>query len=275
MAFNRLMLTTRGKTLSAKAQQGKKLDITRVGVGDGRLNGGSLVNRAELIRQTLSLPIDLIQLTDEGSVAAVIVTLSNEGLAEGFYFRELGVFAKDPDTGAELLYLYDNADPDGEFIPDGDSGTLVLERLKLLVSIDGMADVSFSNSGNPIYLTREDLSDELDGKADLDPVTGKVLTDQLPMIPALFGPVMVNVLVSGWSGSGPWVQTVAVSGVTAKDTGLGVYPVDIADVAARKRYEKAYGCLSPEAETGESCVTLTCRAGKPETDFQVTIKGVR
>ena len=89
-----------------------------------------------------------------------------------------------------------------------------------------------------------------------------------------FGPVTVAVPLS-WAGSGPWTQTVAVPGVTAADNGLGVYPVDVADDAARKLYVKAYGCLAAEAETVAGGIVLTCRDGKPETAFQVVVKGVR
>lgn len=90
-----------------------------------------------------------------------------------------------------------------------------------------------------------------------------------------FGPVTVTLTASGWSGSGPWTQTVTVSGVTASDNHLHVYPVDIADDAARKLYDKAYGCLSVQAETVAGGVKFTCRSAKPATNFQVRIEGVR
>lgn len=90
-----------------------------------------------------------------------------------------------------------------------------------------------------------------------------------------FGPVTVTLTSSGWSGSGPWTQTATVSGVTASDNHLHVYPVDISDDAARKLYEAAYGCLAAEAQAVAGGVKFTCRSGKPETNFQVRIEGVR
>lgn len=89
------------------------------------------------------------------------------------------------------------------------------------------------------------------------------------------GPTTVTLTASGWSGSGPWTQTVTVSGVTASDNHLHVYPVDIADEAARKLYDKAYGCLSVQAETVAGGIKFTCRSAKPTTNFQVQIEGVR
>lgn len=91
----------------------------------------------------------------------------------------------------------------------------------------------------------------------------------------LAAPVTVTLAVASWAGTGPWTQTVTVAGVTASDEHIGVFPVDVSDDAARKLYEKAYGCLSAEADTVAGGVLLTCRDAKPETNFNVKIKGVR
>lgn len=91
----------------------------------------------------------------------------------------------------------------------------------------------------------------------------------------IFGPVTVSVPVGSWAGAGPWTQTVSVAGVTAADNGLTVCPVDIADNTAREAYKKAYACLAVEAETVAGGIKLTCRDGKPETTFNIVVKGVR
>jgi len=157
MAFINLVLTTDGMALYAKAQQGKPLHFTRVALGDGLLGGGSLVNRSALISERMSMSIDAIQLVEDSITAAVIATLSNEGMSQGFYARELGVFAEDPDTHQEKSYLYSHAGSDGEYIPDGNSGTLVYERLKLLIKLENTGNVTFEASGNPLYLSAEDV----------------------------------------------------------------------------------------------------------------------
>lgn len=89
------------------------------------------------------------------------------------------------------------------------------------------------------------------------------------------GPTTVTLYASSWSGSGPWTQTVTVSGVTASDNHLHVYPVDVADEAARKLYNAAYGCLAAQADTVAGGIKFTCREKKPETNFQVVIEGGR
>lgn len=88
-------------------------------------------------------------------------------------------------------------------------------------------------------------------------------------------PVTVTLSADSWAGSGPWTQTVTVSGVTASDDHLHVYPVNVDDADARKLYEAAYGCLAPMAQSVAGGITFTCYDKKPETNFQVQIEGVR
>ncbi|MFB0919747.1 MAG: phage tail protein, partial [Oscillospiraceae bacterium] len=166
MAFNRLMLTTAGKTQYAKAQQGKTLHFSRVAIGDGSIGTGSLVNRTALISEKMSLAIDTIQVVNS-TESAIITGLSNSALEEGFYFREIGIFATDPDTSAEVLFLYDNAGTDGEFIPAFSSGVIINERLKFLILLDNVTSVTFTASGNPIYLSVDDIKDGTVGASAL------------------------------------------------------------------------------------------------------------
>lgn len=161
MAFSGMMLTTDGKTLYAKAQQGKPLHFTRVGIGDGLLGNSSMINRTGLISERHSLRIDAIQLSNNGTETAVVVTLTNSNFEEGFYFREIALFAEDPDTHQEKIYLYDNAGTDGEYIPEGSGGVLVNERLKLLIMLESTAQVTFESSGNPLYITAAELNEIL------------------------------------------------------------------------------------------------------------------
>ena len=146
MAFSGLIPTTDGKIIYAKAQQGKPLHFTRVALGDGLLGGGSMVNRSALISERLSLPIDAIQLSNNEGEAAVVATLRSEAIAEGFYFRELGLFAEDPDTHLDRLYLYDNAGEDGEYLSNDNESVIINERFRLLIYLVASRTISGGSS---------------------------------------------------------------------------------------------------------------------------------
>ena len=160
MAFRNLMLTTSGMILYAKAQQGKLLHLSRVAVGDGLLSGGdSMVNRPSLKSERASFLIDYVHIAASNSAAEILTTMRNDELEAGFYFRELGIFALDPDSGEEQLYLCDNAGQDGEYIPAASENVKVVERLKMIVRLENTPNVTFTASGNPLYLTVEDIDD--------------------------------------------------------------------------------------------------------------------
>lgn len=160
MAFRNLMLTTSGMILYAKAQQGKLLHLSRVAVGDGLLSDGdSMVNRPGLKRERASFLIDYVHIAASNSAAEILTTMRNDELEAGFYFRELGIFALDPDSGEEQLYLCDNAGQDGEYIPAASENVKVVERLKMIVRLENTPNVTFTASGNPLYLTVEDIDD--------------------------------------------------------------------------------------------------------------------
>jgi len=168
MAFRNLMLTTSGMILYAKAQQGKLLHLSRVAVGDGLLTGGdSMVNRPGLKSERASFLIDYVHIAASNSAAEILTTMRNDDLEEGFYFRELGIFAVDPDSGEEQLYLYDNAGQDGEYIPAASENIKVIERLKMIVRLENTPNVTFTASGNPLYLTVDDIDDNAQSPGSL------------------------------------------------------------------------------------------------------------
>lgn len=168
MAFRNLMLTTSGMILYAKAQQGKLLHLSRVAVGDGLLSGGdSMVNRPGLKNERASFLIDYVHIAASNSAAEILTTMRNDELETGFYFRELGIFAVDPDSGEEQLYLYDNAGQDGEYIPAASENVKVVERLKMIVRLENTPNVTFTASGNPLYLTVDDIDDNAQSPGSL------------------------------------------------------------------------------------------------------------
>lgn len=107
-----LQLTLAGALLLSKAITGKQLKFTRGALGNAKVNGKVVQPTAEqmdnlnaLINQKMSVPIVGYELRNNGDIA-VTVRLKNETVTNEFTMREIGLFARDPDTGAEILYAY-------------------------------------------------------------------------------------------------------------------------------------------------------------------------
>ena len=179
MPFTKLKLTTFGSTLETKWKQGKGVHFTRIALGDGLLGNGSMINRTSLVSERLSLQIDGIVASDDATQAAVVATLNNRDITEGFPYRELALMAKDPDTGREGTYLYDNAGQECEYLDTQANGVLIYERLKMLIRVEQAETISFEASGNPLNITWTDIEPILAKKADLGE-DGTVVASQLP-----------------------------------------------------------------------------------------------
>ena len=89
-------------------------------------------------------------------------------------------------------------------------------------------------------------------------------------------PVLLTVPADGWTETetGLWEQTVSAEGVAAGMENLTLSAVNMADAAAREAYEKALGCLAPNAESVDAGVKLIAYE-QPETDIQLILKGVK
>ena len=118
-------LTIAGMNLLAKTQQGKELHFTRVMMGDGKIpEGMNIKDMTEMVNPILKLPIGNIRLDGTGTSVMECI-LKNAELEQGFFARELGIFANDPDTGEELLYAIRNTGDYSEYIPAASSGEVI------------------------------------------------------------------------------------------------------------------------------------------------------
>lgn len=82
--------------------------------------------------------------------------------------------------------------------------------------------------------------------------------------------VSVTIPASGWTGSGPYTQTVTVAGLTDGRRCM-VYPAYGDDADANIAMREACGCLSYAKREGQN-VTITCLEDKPEVDIAVIVE---
>jgi len=153
-AFGGLIITNKGIALQAKVQAGAELNFSRIGIGDGMLGGQSIPTLTGLINEKMSLEINKLKVLGGGK-AVVGGVLSNQAVVTGFYFREIGVFAMDPDEG-EILYCYGNAGSGAEYIPPG-GGPDVIEKQIDIVTIIGNASNVSAEIPSAVYATVDQL----------------------------------------------------------------------------------------------------------------------
>lgn len=150
------MFTNKGRNLQAKAQTGVQLKFTKIALGDGQLAGSAIADLTKLKNLVLNIPIERLR-TLSGGRAEVAGILSNQSLNSGFYYRELGLFAMDPQEG-EILFCYGNAGNLADYIP-ASGGPDVIERQIVIQTIVGNAtNITAVIDSSLVYATVSDMN---------------------------------------------------------------------------------------------------------------------
>lgn len=156
MAFaNAVVFTNRGKILQSKAQIGKPLHFTKIAIGDGELSGQSVLELTDLIGKKKELSISRLR-TLSGGVASIGGNFTNQDVSTGFYWRELGLYATDPDIG-EILYCYGNAGSLAEYIPAAGGSSILEKRVDIDAIIGNAENVSAMIDSSLVFATIEDI----------------------------------------------------------------------------------------------------------------------
>ena len=168
MSFGGLILTNKGRNLQVKAQTGVALNYSKVKIGDGEIGSSSILDMNDL-KNTLHV-LDISNIRRNGNQVTIRTIVTNKELQEGFYFREIGVFAEDPDEG-EILYCYANARSNAEYIPA--AGTDIVEKNIDVVVIVGQAEnVTATIDESLIFASKKDV------ESKVSKVEGKGLSDE-------------------------------------------------------------------------------------------------
>jgi len=158
-AFGGLILTNVGRNLQTKAQVGTQLNFTRISVGDGDLAGSSILDLIAMKHEVKSLAITKLK-TMTGGKAVIGTVLSNESILVGFYWRELGVFAQDPDLG-EILYCYGNAGVNAEYITAGGGPDIIEKSIDVVTIVGNATNVTATLDSSLLYVTYPEFDDHV------------------------------------------------------------------------------------------------------------------
>ena len=133
------MLTKQGKVLQAKAIAGSTLTITKMKLGSGIIpDGVSPEDLTDLIQPKQALGLTAISVN--GGLAKIQSIVTNAELSEGYYIRECGVFANDPDVGEIMYAIMTDTSPD--FLPSASSSVVISEEFSINVVTENMANIT-------------------------------------------------------------------------------------------------------------------------------------
>ncbi len=152
-----MRLTYAGRNLLARAITGQQLIFTRAFAGDGVLTNQNISEMTNLISPKRELPIQSIEIPEGVGVAEIILEMNNADLSQGFFLREYGLFAQDPDTEEEVLYSYRNAGNEASYLPGSNGADTVQFTLSLMTIIDQAENVTAQITSTNSYVTNSRL----------------------------------------------------------------------------------------------------------------------
>lgn len=164
-AFKSAVITTKGQALLAKVVAGTtKLEFTKIAVGDSILSG-DIASKTGIgtIRQSEKVASVVRQNNSNVKVSA---SFSNESLASGYYVRNIGLYATDPQEG-EICYSISIADESAataDWMPpfNGIGVSSLMVDLVTAVSNASSVNVTVDPTANATVAQIVDLQSQID-----------------------------------------------------------------------------------------------------------------
>lgn len=141
-SFPPVTMTTEGLNMIAKASSGNSQDrliITKVKLGDG-VSEGNIRDYIDVISSKKEVTLAEWEDRGDGRFRYTFI-YNNEGVKTGFYHREIGLFAKNGDSGTEKLIAYSNAGSYPGYIDD-ETKEIPYQRLMINIGVGDTDNVS-------------------------------------------------------------------------------------------------------------------------------------
>lgn len=151
MANFDMSVTADGIKLLAATLAGETLTFTNIKMGAGTYQG--LVSVAtDLVDAKVTLPVEKISRKDREATAKS--TLMFKTVETGFNWTELGLFAKNPAGGNDILYAYGYAGSEGEYVPGKNDTTLNEKVIRFTVVVSEAINITVDTTSE-IYVGME------------------------------------------------------------------------------------------------------------------------
>ena len=162
MSFPAPKFTDAGKQIQLKAIAGTKLKITKMEIGSGSSKNVDITKLTGLVKTEHTFSIVSQEKRDK--IVEIIATFNNEEIKTPFEFREIGVFAQDPDTNQEVLYCYSNCGDVAEKI-ESTTVSFIEKTIRVPINVGDASNIEIVVQPGA-YVTQVELNEAM------TPVTG-------------------------------------------------------------------------------------------------------
>lgn len=165
------VLTKQGLKLQAKVDAGSRMQLTKCMLGSGTLSSEqSLENLTGLITPVQTLSIASISYSENNGACVITAVTDNSNVSTGYYLREFGIFARDPNDGEILYAVAQDANPD--YIPPSGTSAVVSQEIGVALSFSNAANVTAQVNTSAIATVTYVNNYVTSAVADLKDMTG-------------------------------------------------------------------------------------------------------
>lgn len=158
--FDGLKLTNKGIELLAAILNGDNVQFTKIKMGDG-VEPSNFMTLTNLVNTRQTLNIARKEVVNKTTLL-LGANLSGTDVGSGFYWREVGIFAKNLDgDNTEYLFSYDNAGDQASYIPAG--GIVTEQLIDLQITVGNTDNVTVLIDESLVFATADALDKAIAG----------------------------------------------------------------------------------------------------------------
>lgn len=161
MAYSTTYITTQGAILAAKTLQSKTLSFSHFSIGSGSIADPSVATIKALTGLVNpELNFDITKVNRETDTQVTVRGLfKNTDAEEGFWLKELGLYAIDPDTNQQVLFAYINYGEEAEYINNS-----ITEKKEhyydMIITVDNANNVTITVDPSTVYVNEQELNEK-------------------------------------------------------------------------------------------------------------------
>lgn len=213
------VLTKQGLKLQAKVDAGNAMQLTKCRLGSGTIGSGQqLENLTELVAPVQTLPIASVTYSDDSHACIISAVTDNSTVTTGYYLREFGIYAKDPDDGEILYAVASDSEPD--FIPAKGTSTVISQEIGVALTFANASNVTAAVNTSATATISYVNTYVTNAVADLKDMTGATISRDgvHGLVPAPGRGETKNRFLQA---DGTWAVVPDLTGATSSKAGIG------------------------------------------------------
>lgn len=213
------VLTKQGLKLQAKVDAGNAMQLTKCRLGSGTIGSGQqLEDLTELVVPVQTLPIASVTYSDDSHACIISAVTDNSTVTTGYYLREFGIYAKDPDDGDILYAVASDSEPD--FIPAKGTSTVISQEIGVALTFANASNVTAAVNTSATATISYVNTYVTNAVADLKDMTGATISRDgvHGLVPAPGRGETKNRFLQA---DGTWAVVPDLTGATSSKAGIG------------------------------------------------------